>query len=220
MYISILGCSLTPASWSWPISPAEWVNMIWKCYTYGHSVRYSVEQRAVIRFVILIGLTAKAIHSDLVSMHERDALVLSTVKKWHQCSSEGRRDFVDDRRSGTPLTHDLAEIIHSVLEGRPFASRTVLCRNFRIGKATCLRILHDSLGLKKFHPHKPERQTRRAKKYHIHAVFCSHWKKRNQRNLSTLSPATSCGSFCIIHAIYCEQSPEIHFLNESNKILA
>jgi hypothetical protein len=30
-----------------------------------------------------------------------------------------------------------------------FSSCKVLCQHFRIGKATCLRILHDKLGLKK-----------------------------------------------------------------------
>jgi hypothetical protein len=32
-----------------------------------------------------------------------------------------------------------------------------------------------------------------------------------------LSPAMSRCSFCIVHAIHCEQSPEMHFLNEPNK---
>jgi hypothetical protein len=38
-----------------------------------------------------------------------------------------------------------------VLEERPFTSCKVLCRHFRVGKATCLRILHDTLGWTKFH---------------------------------------------------------------------
>jgi hypothetical protein len=53
--------------------------------------------------------------------------------------------------SWTPLTHDLAEVIRSVFTDRPSTSCKILCRHFRIWKATCLRILHDALGLKKFH---------------------------------------------------------------------
>jgi hypothetical protein len=46
---------------------------------------------------------------------------------------------------------DLAGAIGSTLEEKPFSSFKVLCRHFRIGKATCLRILHDKLGLRKFY---------------------------------------------------------------------
>jgi hypothetical protein len=97
-------------------------------------------------------------------MDEQDALALSTVKKWHKHFREVRRDLFDDPRSGRPLTHDLGEIIHSVLEERPFTSCKVLCRYFRIGKATCFRILHNSLGLKKSILASPrvEREERRS----------------------------------------------------------
>jgi hypothetical protein len=62
-------------------------------------------------------------------------------------------DLFDDPRSGRPLTNDLGEIIVSILAERSFSSYKVLCRHFRIGKAACLRILHDELGLKQFHLH-------------------------------------------------------------------
>jgi transposase len=110
-----------------------------------------MEQRAVIRFFTLKGLKARPIQLELASVYGLDALALPTVKKWRRRFQQGRTDLFDDPRSGRPLTHDLGEAIRSVLEERPFTSCKVLCRHFRVGKATCLRILHDTLGLKKFH---------------------------------------------------------------------
>jgi transposase len=117
--------------------------------TSARTLRLRMGQRAVTRFFTLKGLTARAIHAELVSVYLEDALALATVKKWNKRFREGRRDLFDDPRSGRPLTHDLSEAIRSVLKERPFSSCKVLCRHFRIRKATCLRILHDNLGLKK-----------------------------------------------------------------------
>jgi hypothetical protein len=110
-----------------------------------------MEQGAVIRFFTLMGLKAKAIQLELVSVSGLDGLALSTVKKWRRCFQQGRTDLLNDPRAGRRLTRDLAEAIRSVLEERPFTSCKVLCRHFRAGKATCLRILHNTLGLTKFH---------------------------------------------------------------------
>jgi hypothetical protein len=107
-----------------------------------------MEQRAVIRFFTLKGLKAKEIRAGLESAYGPEALALSTVKKWRKCFQEGRTDLIDDRR---PVTPDLAEAIQSMLAERPFLWCKVLCRHLRIGKATCLRILHNDLGLTKFH---------------------------------------------------------------------
>jgi hypothetical protein len=38
-----------------------------------------------------------------------------------------------------------------MLKERPFSLCKALCRHFRIGRAACLRILHDKPELKKFH---------------------------------------------------------------------
>jgi transposase len=110
-----------------------------------------MEQRAVIRFFTLKGLKAKENRAELESVYCSEALALSTVKKWGKRLQEGRTDLIDDQRPGRPVTHDLAEAVQSMLAERPFLSCKVLCRHLRIGKATCLRILHDDLGLTKFH---------------------------------------------------------------------
>jgi transposase len=110
-----------------------------------------MEQRAVIRFFTLKGLKVKEIRAELESVYCPEALALSTVKKWRKRFQEGRTNLIDGRRPGRPVTHDLAEAIQSMLAERPFLSWKVLCRHLGIGKATCLRILHNDLGLRKFH---------------------------------------------------------------------
>jgi transposase len=66
-----------------------------------------MEQRAVIHFFTPKSLKAKAIHAELESVYECEALTLPTVKKWRRRFQEGRRDLFDDSRSGRPLTYDL-----------------------------------------------------------------------------------------------------------------
>jgi hypothetical protein len=109
-----------------------------------------MDQRAIIHFFTLKGLLSRAIAAELESVYAADALALLTVKKWQKRCAQGRTSLCDDPRSGLPLTNDPAESIASMLKECPFLSCTVLCRHFRIAKASCLRILQDDLGLKKF----------------------------------------------------------------------
>jgi hypothetical protein len=73
---------------------------------------------------------------------------ISPVKKWRKRFSEGRTSLYDDPGCGRPLTNDLAEVISSTLKKRPYFSCHVLRWYFRIAKGDCLRILHDTLGMK------------------------------------------------------------------------
>ena len=109
-----------------------------------------MEQRAVIRFLTLKGLHAGAIVAELRCVYKEDALALATVKKWRKRFVEGRTSLCDNPRSERSLSNDLAEAIASMLREKPFASCKALCLQFRIVKTTCLRILHDNLGMKKF----------------------------------------------------------------------
>jgi hypothetical protein len=109
-----------------------------------------MEQRAVIRFLTLEGLRARAIATELGDVYHPDALALPTVKKWRKRFVQGRTSLSDDPRSGRSLTNDLVAAIASMLKERPFASCKVLSQHFRIVKATCLQILHDNLAMKKF----------------------------------------------------------------------
>jgi transposase len=110
-----------------------------------------IEQRAVIRFFTLKGLKSSAIWTELQSVYGPQAFSISAVKKWQKRFREGRSDLFDDPRSGRPLAQDLAGAIRSMLEERPFSSCKSLCRHFRVAKTTCLRILHNDLGLTKLH---------------------------------------------------------------------
>jgi transposase len=97
------------------------------------------------------GLKAKAIQAELECGYGTDACKLSMVKKWRLRFLQGRTTLFDDLRSGRPLTQDLAEAVRSMLAKRPFTLCKVLSRHFRIAETTCLWILHDELGLQKFH---------------------------------------------------------------------
>jgi transposase len=129
------------------------VNAISKLGTDVRTLYKIREQRAVIRFFTLKGLKAKEIRAELESVYGPEALALSMVKKWRKSFQEGKTDLIDDRRPGKPVTHDLAEAIQSMLAERPFLWCKVLCWHLRMGKTTCLRILHNDLGLIKFHLH-------------------------------------------------------------------
>jgi hypothetical protein len=106
-----------------------------------------MEQRAVIRFFKLKGLKSRATHTELEPVYDPEALALPTVKKCWRRSQQGRMDLFDDPRSGSPLANDLPGAIGVLLPDKLFSFCKVLCRHFQIGKATCLRILHDKLGL-------------------------------------------------------------------------
>jgi hypothetical protein len=110
-----------------------------------------MEQRVVIHFFTLKRRRATAIHTELESVYNPEALALPVVKKSRTYFHRGRTDMFDDPRSGKPLTNGLARAIGFMLEERSFNLCKVLCRHFRIGKATCLRILHGKLDLNKFH---------------------------------------------------------------------
>jgi hypothetical protein len=58
---------------------------------------------------------------------------------------QGRTDLFDYPASGRPLTNDRNDAFDSMLAENPLGSWKVLRRNFRIGKTTCLWIVHDKL---------------------------------------------------------------------------
>jgi hypothetical protein len=120
------------------------------------------------------GLKTKAIHTELESLYGREALARPAVKKLRRHFHQRKTDLFNDPRSERPLMKDLAGVIGSILEERPFSSYKVLYRHFRIGKATRLRVLHDKLGLKNsiFARHRmPYRSTRRGKEIDIRSSF-------------------------------------------------
>jgi hypothetical protein len=107
-----------------------------------------MEQRTVIHFLTLKSLRASAIAGELKSVYETEALALSSAKKWGKWFAEGRTAVCDDPMYERALTNDRAEAISFMEKERPCLSCKVLDRHFRIAKGTCLRILHDALGVK------------------------------------------------------------------------
>jgi hypothetical protein len=72
------------------------------------------------------------------------------MKKCSKRFAEGRTSLYDGPRCGRPIANDLTEVLSSMLKDRPSLSRKALCRHFRVARETCLRILHATLGMKKF----------------------------------------------------------------------
>jgi hypothetical protein len=79
-----------------------------------------------------------------------DALKYLMVAKWGLCFQDGSDDLFDLARSGRSSRSDLAAPIQSLVQQSPFISCKMLCHKLKIGKATCLRALHDGLHLEKF----------------------------------------------------------------------
>jgi transposase len=102
-----------------------------------------LEQRAVIRYLILKNLSVAEIATELQNVYGTDALKYSTVSKSNMRFQDGSNDLFDFALSGKPSRSDLATPIQSLLQQFPFISCKILCRKLKIGKATCLRVLHD-----------------------------------------------------------------------------
>jgi hypothetical protein len=91
------------------------------------------------------------IAAELKSVCETEALAFSTVKKWLKRFAEGRASLYDELRCGRPLTSDSSEAVSSMLKERMYLSCKVICQHLRTAKGNRLRILHDTLGMKRFH---------------------------------------------------------------------
>jgi transposase len=104
----------------------------------------------VIRYLTFKNLAVAEIAPELQSAYGTDVLKYSTVSKWSLCFQDGSDDLFDWARSGRPSRSDLAAPIQSSLQRFSFTSCKVRCRKLKIGKATCLLILHDDLHLEKF----------------------------------------------------------------------
>jgi hypothetical protein len=124
-----------------------------------------LEQRAVIRYLILKNLSVTEIATELQRVYGTDALKYSTVSKRRLCFQDGSNDPFDLARSGRPSRSDLAALIQSLLQQFPFIACKALCGKLEIGKATCGRVLHDDLHLEKFNlryvPHSLEADQKR-----------------------------------------------------------
>jgi hypothetical protein len=109
-----------------------------------------MEQRAVIRLLTLKGVSLRTIMAEVESVDQTKSLALPTAKKWRKRIAEGITSLCGQPRSGRGLTSDLAEDISSMLKRWLVLACKILCRHFRIARATCLCVLHDTIRMKKF----------------------------------------------------------------------
>jgi transposase len=109
-----------------------------------------MEQRVIVRSLTFKGLKAKKIEMELTNVYGDEALQISIVTNWRTRFLQRRTELGDDPRSGRPIDSDLTQGIAEIIRERPFLSCKILCKHLRVSKETCLRILHEKLGLKKF----------------------------------------------------------------------
>jgi hypothetical protein len=98
----------------------------------------------------LKNLSIAEIATELQIVYGTDAMMYSTISKWSLPFQHGSDDLFDLACSGKPSCSDLAAPIQPLLRQFPFVSYQVLCCKPKIGKAICLRVLHNNLHLEKF----------------------------------------------------------------------
>jgi transposase len=181
-----------------------------------------MEQRAAIRFFPLKGPNPQQIHSELVSVYHTDAVTLPTVYKWSARFRIGRNELLDDPRSGRPPKNALAAGISAMLEERLFLSCKIIARHFRVAKATCLRILREDLGLRKFYlrwvPHTidaPQKQNRVTLSGELLEIL----REQRAKNFIDVITGDESWSFCTIHMTLLGWLLEMSFPCELSPVL-
>jgi hypothetical protein len=121
-------------------------------WTFMHvwTFRILMEQRTIIFFLTFKDLLASTIAGERNSVYETGALALSAVKEWSKRFAEGRISLSGDPRCGRPLTNNFTGAISLMLKERSYLPCKILCRHICIAKETCLRSIHDTLGMKSF----------------------------------------------------------------------
>jgi hypothetical protein len=120
---------------------------------------------------------------------------------------------------------DLTQVIAELIWECPFLSCKILCRYHRVSQETCLRILHEKLGFKKFHlrwvPHQliPNR-TWKPQELPSHINFLKYSNIAKQQTLSISWARTSHGSFWSIPIMVSRPRPEIRCEKHSWQKLA
>jgi hypothetical protein len=131
------------------------------------SISASVANIVRLEFLNLQNLSAAETATELQGVYGTDALKYSTISKWRLRFQDGSDDLFDLAGSGRPSSSDFMAHMQSLLQQFPFISCKVLSRKLKIGKATCLRVLHDDLHLEKFRlryvPHSLEADQKRPR---------------------------------------------------------
>jgi hypothetical protein len=105
-----------------------------------------VEQRCVIRFLILEGCNAEQIHDRLAHVYGDDAFVQSTVYKWMREFRLGRKAVQELPTVGRPCLDDIDGAIVHKMNKHPFHSCRSLAEEVCVASSTVWKHLTESLG--------------------------------------------------------------------------
>jgi ATPase subunit of ABC transporter with duplicated ATPase domains len=123
-----------------------------------------MDQRTIVAYLALKGLSARAIHEDRMATLGRDAMAYSTVARYlhdaHCSPSRQRTASVESSRA----IDDSDEALLSSLDENPFASVRQLSRLIHIPPTTVYRRLTKSLGFTARHLRRVLRALSRAQK--------------------------------------------------------
>lgn len=110
------------------------------------------DQRIIIKFFFAQQSTAAECHRSLVRILGRNALDISTVRRWFRRFKAGNYDIKDHRGAHTVQTHESIEIISAIQEAfNQTRSWTIRCLSAKldITKSTCYEIISKKLRMTK-----------------------------------------------------------------------
>jgi hypothetical protein len=96
-------------------------------------------------------LSARDIMAEFKGAYRHKVLSLSAVKKWRRRLVNKRIILKDDLRSGRPPRSGLYESLWALVDEAPFISCKGMCQKLLLPKATCLRVLQEVLGFRKYY---------------------------------------------------------------------
>src|ERR1043166_3927749 len=126
---------------------------VWKQRKWESVVKMeAIEVRAVVKYFLKKGLTAKVIHADFVETLGNNASAYSTVTKWVREFGMGRETVKDAPRTGRPVTATTPETI-TAIHTMVMADRRVTIRRMvemvGVSYGTVQAILRDVLEVHK-----------------------------------------------------------------------
>lgn len=111
-----------------------------------------VENRAVIKYFFLKGLTPKEIKEEMDSTLGTSSSSYSTIKQWVSEFKKGRKSTSDEHRSGRPIevtTPEMIEKIHQILLNDRRLKVREIAETFNVSYERVYNILHQHLGMVK-----------------------------------------------------------------------
>ena len=111
-----------------------------------------IAHRAVIRYLVIKGLSPKEIHGYMVPTLREDAPSYSMVKKWVAEFKRGRESLEDDPRPGRPATDTTQETIDKIHD-MIFADRRLtehyIATELGVSQERVHAIIHNDLQMTK-----------------------------------------------------------------------